>query len=96
MKKHNDQPINDVLKGLFKKGPLRAGYYDAKIKKIWKEKLGKLVLQHTSSIFFAKGIIYLKISSSPLRQELFMGRAELVNRFNEELGEKLVKEIILQ
>lgn len=96
MKKHNDQPINDVLKGLLKKGPLRAGYYDSKIKKIWAEKLGVLIIQHTSSIFFAKGIIYLKISSAPLRQELFMGRSALVKSFNNELGEDLVKDIILQ
>jgi len=96
MKKHNDQPINDVLKGMMKKGPLRSGYYDAKIRKIWAEKLGTLVIQHTSSIFFAKGTIYLKISSAPLRQELFMGRSTLVDKFNKELGENLVKEIILQ
>ena len=96
MKKHNDQPINDVLKGMMKKGPLSTGYYDSKVRKIWAEKLGKLIINHTSSIYFAKGTIYLKISSAPLRQELFMGRAALVDRFNEELGEKLVQQIILQ
>lgn len=96
MKKHNDQPINEVLNGLLKKGPLKSGYYDIRVKKVWKEKLGKLVLQHTSNIFFAKGIIYLKISSAALRQELFMGREALVEKFNEELGENIVKDIILQ
>ncbi len=96
MKKHNDQPIQDVLKGLLKKGPLKAGFYDAKIRKIWNEKLGKLIVQHTSKIYFAKGVIYLKISSAPLRQELFMGRQALVKRFNEELEEDIVKDIILQ
>ncbi len=96
MKKHHDQPINEVLKGLLKKGPLKSGYYDSQVKRIWKEKLGKMILGHTTSIFYAKGTIYLKISSAPLRQELFMGKATLVKRFNEELGEKIVKEVILQ
>lgn len=96
MKKHNDQPINEVLKGLLKQGPLKSGYYDAQVKKIWREKLGKLILNHTTSIFFAKGVIYLKISSAPLRQELFMGKQSLKKRFNEELGENLVNEIIFQ
>jgi hypothetical protein len=96
MKKHHDQPINEVLNGLLKKGPLKSGYYDSQIKKIWREKLGTLILNHTSSIYFAKGTIYLKISSAALRQELFMGKQSLKERFNEELGEKIVNEVILQ
>lgn len=94
MKKHNDQPIQDILKGMMRKGPLTTGYYDTQVKLIWNEKLGKLLAHQTVKIHMSKGVIYLKLNSAPLRNELFMGKEQLVKRFNEELGEELVKDII--
>ena len=94
MKKHNDQPIQDILKGMMKKGPLTSGYYDTQVKLIWNNKLGKLLTNQTVKIYLNKGVIYLKLNSAPLRKELFMGKEQLIKQFNEELGENLVKDMI--
>ena len=96
MKKHNDQPIKDILKGLVHQGPLQSGYYDAKVKQIWSEKLGKLILQHTDKIHLSNNIIYLKLNSAPLRNELLMGKKQLIENFNKELGSHIVQDIIFK
>lgn len=93
MKKHNDQPIHDILKNMVKSGPLKSGYYDAKVKEIWKTKLGKLLTNQTEKIYLNKDVIYLKLNSSVLRQELLMGKNQLIEKFNIELDSKVVKDI---
>ena len=96
MKKHNDQPINDVLHNMMRKGPLKRGFYDTQVKKIWIEKIGTLLIQQTEKIFFNDGAIYLTLNSAPLRNELLMGKEKLIKQFNEELGEDIVRDIILR
>jgi hypothetical protein len=96
MKKHNDQPINEVLYNMMRKGPLKKGFYDAQIKTIWSEKLGKLLQKQTIKIFFNQGTIYLSLSSAALRNELLIGKQQLIASFNQELGAEIVKNIIFR
>lgn len=96
MKRHNDQPIHEVLRNLVKKGPLEQGFYDTKVKEIWKEKIGKLIMKHTSKIFYKNGTVYINLSSAPLRNELMMGKEKLIESFNEELGSNIIKAIVLR
>jgi len=96
MKKHNDQPIDEVLRKMMRKGPLKHGFYDSQVKRIWQEKLGKLLINKTEKIFFNKGVVYLTLNSAPLRTELMMGKEKLIESFNKELGEDVVVNIILR
>ena len=95
MKRHNDQPIHEVLSKLMKSPSYKNGFYDTKIKQIWENKLGKLLLNKTEKIHFSKGTIYLKLNSAPLRQQLMMGKDKLIKNFNNELGDSIVNNIIL-
>ncbi len=96
MKKHNDQPIQDVLYKMMRQGPLKKGFYDSQVKKIWTEKIGKLIQPQTVKIFFNSGTIYLTLNSAPLRNELLMGKDKLIESFNKELGDDVVKNIVLR
>ena len=96
MKKHNDQPIHEVLKNMMQSGPLKAGYYDSQVKRIWNQGFGKLLAEQTLKIFFNKGIVYITLSSSPLRNELLMGKQKLIDTFNKELGSTIVNDIVLR
>ena len=95
MKRHNDQPISEVLSKMMNSSSYKSGHFDSKIKQIWTEKLGKLLINKTEKIHFAKGTVYLKLNSAPLRQQLMMGKDQLIKNFNDELGDTIVKSIIL-
>ena len=95
MKKHNDQPIHEVLKDFLKSNKMSKGYYDAQVRKIWQEKIGKLLVEQTEKIYFAKGIVYIKLNSAPLRHQLLIGKSQLIENFNKELNETIVQDIKL-
>ena len=77
MKKHNDQPIQDILKGMMKKGPLTTGYYDTQVKLIWNNKLGKLLTNQTVKIHLNKGVILLEVEFSSTEKRTLYGKGAI-------------------
>ena len=58
--------------------------------------LGKNLQSYITNKYFQNGIIYIHLSSSVLRSELSYQKQGLVNNINQNIGRKIVKEIILK
>ena len=58
--------------------------------------LGKNLQSYISNKYFQNGIIYIHLSSSVLRSELSYQKQGLVDSINQNIGRKIVKEIILR
>ena len=58
--------------------------------------LGKNLQSYISNQYFKNGIIYIHLSSSVLRSELSYQKQGLVDSINQNIGRKIVKDIILR
>ena len=58
--------------------------------------LGKSLNKYVKEKYFSKGIIYLKLSSSVLRNELSYKKQELIDNINKHMSEKIVEDIIFK
>ena len=58
--------------------------------------LGKNLQSYISNQYFQNGIIYIHLSSSVLRSELSYKKQGLIDDINQNVGRKIVKEIILR
>lgn len=95
--KKNDKSIADVLQDFMKANKkVSKGYYTKQIKIIWKEAMGPTIYSYTKSIYFSKSILYINITSSPLRQELLMSKNKIITLFNEKLGNNFLKEVVIR
>jgi len=45
---------------------------------------------------FNKGILTIYINSAPLKQDLGFSKQQIIDRVNEELGERVVKEVAIR
>lgn len=64
------------------------------VEKFWKDEMGALVNRYTEKIYFSKkGSLMIKVSSAPLKNELFINRANLIERINAYLGSNTIKEL---
>lgn len=63
---------------------------------VWNTMMGEAINKHVTNISFTKGVLFVHISSAPLRHELFMSRSKLKQRLNEELKEDWIQNIILK
>jgi len=86
-----DLHIKDVLKNYIKKDrKVGDAYYTQKIKSFWNKEISQSITSRTSSIKYVNGKLYLKVTSAPLRHELFNNRQQLMDKINVFLDEDIV------
>ncbi len=63
----------------------------------WKSCFGKMVDRQTRSIRLkAGGQLWVSLESGPLKEELLMNKTKVVERINEQIGRKIIKELVIQ
>ena len=92
----SDSPLKKTIDQL-----LRAyGYQDQldeiELIKIYKELVGQLFANHTQKIAFKNNILYVKLDSASLKQELNYVKEGLVLKINKKLGKRLVSKIVIR
>jgi predicted nucleic acid-binding Zn ribbon protein len=87
--------IGEVLREYIDSMSMGRKLKESRLEHYWEEILGKNAASHTRKIFIKKGVLYVYLNSSVLRNELLMMRETIISRINEKAGEELVKKIIL-
>ncbi|MBC8033886.1 MAG: DUF721 domain-containing protein [Chitinophagaceae bacterium] len=87
--------IGDAIKIFLKQSRLK-GYVQAlQIEEVWENIMGKTIAKYTEKIHIHGDKLYITTYVAPLRQELMYQKETIVQRVNEALGEKIVKEVII-
>ena len=66
---------------------------ELRIKDAWKNVMGKNVNTYTTNIILNEEIIFVKLSSAALKNELVYRSDTIIKLLNKELGQKKIKEI---
>lgn len=96
MKKDNEQEIGKAIKLLFKSYHLDEKIAEVRIKELWETIMGKSIKNYTTGMHLYKGVLTIFIESAPLKQDLKFSKENIIQRINEELGEKVVKEVVIK
>ncbi len=96
MLRKNAQSIGDIIKQTLKNRNLESKVFEEKILKLWPEILGAEIASYTDQLFLKNKTLYVKITSSALRNELYMCRSRLVNTINQHLGASVIETIIFR
>ena len=96
MRKTNEQTLADVLKQLVVVMKLKNNLTKVKIESLWTEKMGKTIAGYTRDLSVRDKILYVTIESASLRSELHYGREKIKDILNEAIGEKYLKEVVIQ
>ncbi|MBP1664095.1 MAG: hypothetical protein H6Q19_1235 [Bacteroidetes bacterium] len=94
MRRKNTEKLSDILGVVLKQNHLDEKLYETRVLKSWPAVLGDNVMKYTSDIYFNRKKLYVKLTSSVLRQELFITREEIRNSLNNFVGFPVVKEIV--
>lgn len=94
--KKNEQVLGDILKYLFRDEKVRPMYFQTKIEKAWNSSMGATIVQHTESITLKNKILYIRITSPALRQNLLFKKDQILTFANDTIGEKdYISQVIL-
>lgn len=96
MKRSNTQTLGEALREYIKEMRLERKLKEVDIVQSWETLLGKTIARYTRNIYLSRGILYVEISSSVVKNELLMMREEIRRKLNEQAGEELVLKIVLK
>ena len=92
----SEKPLKKTIDQL-----LRAYGYQDQLDEIalietYKELVGQLFANHTQKIAFKNNILYVKLDSASLKQELSYVKEGLVEKINRKMGKSLVSKIVIR
>ena len=96
MRKKNTEKLGDILGVVLKQNHLDEKLYETRVINSWAAVLGETVNKYTQELYFKNGTLYVSITSSVLRHELFLERAAIKASLNRHVQAAVVKEIIFR
>ncbi len=96
MERSNTQNIRDVIRAYLNQSGLDKPLKERQLIQSWESLLGRSVARATKRIFIRDRKLFVYLSSSVIRHELFMLQEEILKKLNEAAGEEMVKEIIFR
>jgi predicted nucleic acid-binding Zn ribbon protein len=90
MKRSNERSLGDALGDMVDALGLREKLDEQALVAAWANITGPMIVRHTKAIRLKAGILYIKVDSAPLRQELGYQRDGLIQLLNERLGRVVV------
>lgn len=96
MRRSNTQKLSEVLKEYIEQNQLDKKLKEIDVVQNWENLLGKTIAHYTKNIYIRNRILYVEISSSVVKNELFMMREEICRRINEDAGQDVVSKIIFK
>ncbi len=88
--------ISDALKVFVETNKLEKGLDKVNVADAWVKLMGNGVNNYTTAVSLERGVLFVQLSSSVLREELSYGKQKIVNMLNEDLGKEIIKKLILR
>ncbi|HYG50943.1 MAG TPA: DUF721 domain-containing protein [Flavobacteriales bacterium] len=95
-RKSNEMPIKEAIDRLLKVYKLDHKMVELDAVKCWEEMMGAAIAKRTREIFIANKVLYLKLNSAPLKEELLMSKSLIVQRLNERMGKEVITDVFFK
>ena len=66
------------------------------IEEVWEELMGKTIARYTDSIQIVNHTLFITTAVAPLKNELLFQKEKIIQRVNEALGEKVIRDVVIR
>ena len=87
--------ISKVIEEVFSQKQIKIGIDNIKVQDAWKKTMGKNIQKYTYKVVYKKGILYVKLRSSVLKEELKYEKIKVIKLINKELGKEYIKDLVI-
>ena len=95
-RRSNDQSVRDILKSVFKDYRLEDKLVEVQLRQRWPEIMGPAVARYTDEITLQRGVLRLRFSSAPMREQFRLSADQLRQTINDAMGEPIVSKVNVQ
>ncbi len=88
--------LQDAMQQFLKHSRLKHGVQAIQIEALWEEMMGKTVARYTDKIQIIGQTLFITTTVAPLKNELLYQKDKIIERVNEALGEKTIREVVIK
>lgn len=92
-RKSNETTLKDAIDRLLKVYKLEDKMREVEVLKSWEELMGRAVAARTKEIYIDNQILYVKMESAVMRDELSRAKSMILRKINEKAGKELIKDV---
>ena len=94
MRRRETESIKDLIQEFLKLRKLDKPLFEKKIINAWSKVLGENISEYTTDIIVRNRKLYVTLSSSVLRHDLFLSRDEIMQSLNKYVGCDVIDEVV--
>jgi predicted nucleic acid-binding Zn ribbon protein len=96
MPRSNDQSLGDTIREFLHSYNLEDKLNETKVIQSWGKIVGPMVEKHTHGLYIRNRVLFVKVDSAALRQELSFSRSKIVIALNKEAKSNILEDIVLK
>jgi predicted nucleic acid-binding Zn ribbon protein len=89
------KPLGDLIKEFYEQRRGSEYLYEVKVINSWRQVVGPFIATHTIDLSIKNGVLYVRVDSDALRNELSYSKSLLIRNLNEVVGREVIHEIVL-
>lgn len=91
-----EMSLQEAMQQFLKNSKFKTYMQALQIEEVWEQIMGKTISKYTDKIQIIGTTLYITTSVAPLKNELLYQRDTILQRVNEALGEKAIKEVVIK
>jgi predicted nucleic acid-binding Zn ribbon protein len=95
MRRSNEKPLKAAIEEFLDSFHLRDKLNETKVIQSWEKVVGEMVAKNTSQLHIRNKVLFVKVNSAALRNELLFARQKIIQALNREVGNTVIEEIVL-
>jgi predicted nucleic acid-binding Zn ribbon protein len=88
--------LSQALQQFLKQSRLKGNIQALQIEAVWEELMGKTIAKYTDNIQIINQTLFITTSVAPLKNELMFQKEKIIQRVNEALGERVIKDVVIK
>ena len=96
MRGNNNRKVGDIIRKLMKNPKLAEKLDMLNALDAWEEIIGAPISKYITDQKIYKGILYVKLKSAVVRNELSYKKSDFITQINQKVGKKLITDIVLK
>ena len=86
----------EALQKFLNKSKLKTGVQALQIEGVWEKIMGKTVAKYTDKLQIVGSTLFVSTVVAPLKNELLYQKEKIIDLVNTELGEKVIKDVVIK
>lgn len=96
MRRRNTELLGEVIQQFLRQKKLDRPLSEKRLIDAWPEVLGKNIMSYTTDLSIKNRKLFVQLSSSVLRHDLFLSREQIVKSLNKHVGADVIDEIVFR